>query len=184
MRRSKRVAATSDGAAEAKRGARTADKDGDQAGVDSPKALFALDTPQQYQKYLDLYSQTVAQLPKKSLDTLIASDAWMWGEGRMEIQQRTPPSITSSELQRICMWKFTRGKFRPLMGKIKANPDDLVSEASTRAFAALPDVKKAIEEMTVLKGVGSTGMSCTWRDVCLRLLLLLVYTVELCWLLG
>eukprot|EP00049_Salpingoeca_infusionum_P006738 m.110933 g.110933 ORF g.110933 m.110933 type:complete len:172 (-) comp13416_c1_seq1:120-635(-) len=126
MRRSKRVAATSDGAAEAKRGARTADKDGDQAGVDSPKALFALDTPQQYQKYLDLYSQTVAQLPKKSLDTLIASDAWMWGEGRMEIQQRTPPSITSSELQRICMWKFTRGKFRPLMGKIKANPDDLV----------------------------------------------------------
>ncbi len=64
-----------------------------------------------------------------------------------------------------------RGKFRPTLSKLVAsNSDGDVVSASTKAFRALPDLKAAVEALTVLKGVGPATASgvcvCLCVSVC------------------
>ncbi|XP_057802066.1 uncharacterized protein LOC131017355 [Salvia miltiorrhiza] len=57
-------------------------------------------------------------------------------------------------------WKLSRGKWRPrLLSFVSSLDDALVRDASRKAFAALPDVSKAVSGLTVLKGVGPATAS-------------------------
>ena len=55
---------------------------------------------------------------------------------------------------------FKRGKFRPrLVNLVATNSPEMVEEASTAAFLALPNVKAAITGLTSLQGVGPATAS-------------------------
>ncbi|KAH7523770.1 hypothetical protein FEM48_Zijuj06G0047300 [Ziziphus jujuba var. spinosa] len=77
------------------------------------------------------------------------------------LHQRNPNShITTSELSKLMQWKLTRGKWRPrLLDFVSGLDEALVKSASEKAFRSLPDVSKAITELTVLKGVGPATAS-------------------------
>ncbi|KAF3447480.1 hypothetical protein FNV43_RR12666 [Rhamnella rubrinervis] len=77
------------------------------------------------------------------------------------LRQRNPkPYISTSDLSKIMQWKLTRGKWRPrLLDFVSALDEDLVKSASQKAFQSLPDLSKAISELTVLKGVGPATAS-------------------------
>nr|CAN60405.1 hypothetical protein VITISV_034137 [Vitis vinifera] len=77
------------------------------------------------------------------------------------IRQRNPnPYITTSELSKLMQWKLTRGKWRPrLLDFVSSLDEALVKSASQKAFQSLPDISKAISELTVLKGVGPATAS-------------------------
>uniref|UniRef100_A0A0D9VYJ0 Uncharacterized protein n=1 Tax=Leersia perrieri TaxID=77586 RepID=A0A0D9VYJ0_9ORYZ len=70
------------------------------------------------------------------------------------------PYLAKPELVRLLQWKLSRGKWRPrLMDFVNSLEDAVVEPASRKAFAALPDLRKAITELTVLKGVGPATAS-------------------------
>ncbi|XP_022722186.1 uncharacterized protein LOC111279454 [Durio zibethinus] len=77
------------------------------------------------------------------------------------LHQRIPnPFITTSELSRLMQWKLTRGKWRPrLLDFVSSLDDSSVKSASQKAFQSLPDIFKAVSELTVLKGVGPATAS-------------------------
>ena len=53
-----------------------------------------------------------------------------------------------------------RGKFRPkLQTLVESNPQDLVARSTSDAVKCLPDIEKAIETLTALKGVGPATAS-------------------------
>ncbi|XP_050893677.1 uncharacterized protein LOC127107601 [Lathyrus oleraceus] len=57
-------------------------------------------------------------------------------------------------------WKLTRGKWRPrLLDFVSSIEDAVVKRASEKAFESLPDVEKAISELSALKGVGPATAS-------------------------
>ncbi|KAK8975295.1 hypothetical protein V6N11_063258 [Hibiscus sabdariffa] len=57
-------------------------------------------------------------------------------------------------------WKLTRGKWRPrLLDFVSSLDDSSVKSVSQKAFQSLPDISKAISELTVLKGVGPATAS-------------------------
>ncbi|KAK9166060.1 hypothetical protein Scep_001251 [Stephania cephalantha] len=77
------------------------------------------------------------------------------------LHQRNPnPHITKPELSQLMQWKLSRGMWRPrLMGFVSSLDDSLVESASRKAFESLPDVSRAVSELTVLKGVGPATAS-------------------------
>ena len=55
---------------------------------------------------------------------------------------------------------FTEWSHRPrLLGFVSSLDEESVKSASKKAFLALPDVSKAVSELTVLKGVGPATAS-------------------------
>ncbi|XP_029125825.1 uncharacterized protein LOC109791858 isoform X2 [Cajanus cajan] len=77
------------------------------------------------------------------------------------LHRRNPnPFITTRELSDLMRWKLTRGKWRPrLLDFVSSLDDAVVKFASQKAFQSLPDVSKAVSELTVLKGVGPATAS-------------------------
>ncbi|KAK9097109.1 hypothetical protein Sjap_022606 [Stephania japonica] len=77
------------------------------------------------------------------------------------LHQRNPnPHIAKPELSQLMQWKLIRGKWRPrLMGFVSSLDESLVESASRKAFESLPDVSRAVSELTVLKGVGPATAS-------------------------
>lgn len=105
------------------------------------------------------------------------------------IHQRNPnPYITTPELSKLMQWKLSRGKwryhdfthtfslhlyarvvigewwvcahFRPrLLDFVSSLDESLVKSASQKAFESLPDISKAVSQLTVLKGVGPATAS-------------------------
>eukprot|EP00268_Persea_americana_P043341 TRINITY_DN4354_c1_g1_i2.p1 TRINITY_DN4354_c1_g1~~TRINITY_DN4354_c1_g1_i2.p1 ORF type:complete len:220 (-),score=48.65 TRINITY_DN4354_c1_g1_i2:480-1139(-) len=77
------------------------------------------------------------------------------------LRQRNPtPYISKPELSTLMQWKLTRGKWRPrLMDFVSSLDEPQVQSASERAFQSLPDIAKAITELTTLKGVGPATAS-------------------------
>ncbi|KAL5699678.1 hypothetical protein ACHQM5_030549 [Ranunculus cassubicifolius] len=71
------------------------------------------------------------------------------------------PHITKSDLIKLMQWKLSRGKWQPRLLDFVTNLDEsVVKSASEKAFRAMTeDVGKAIEELTVLKGVGPATAS-------------------------
>ncbi|EPS73631.1 hypothetical protein M569_01125, partial [Genlisea aurea] len=68
--------------------------------------------------------------------------------------------ITKGELYRLMQWKLRRGKWRPrLLSFVSDLRDDAVRDCSRKAFSSLPDISKAVSELTVLKGVGPATAS-------------------------
>ncbi|KAH6785052.1 hypothetical protein C2S51_037507 [Perilla frutescens var. frutescens] len=104
------------------------------------------------------YSSAIQNLGKPDL---ISLDDFYRKELPNLLHQRDPdPYITTAELSRLMEWKLARGKWRPrLLSFVSSLNDAVVRDASGKAFAALPDVSKAVSELTVLKGVGPATTS-------------------------
>ncbi|XP_076448435.1 uncharacterized protein LOC143285078 [Babylonia areolata] len=75
-------------------------------------------------------------------------------------QQGSEKSIKHEELAKLMKWKLLRGKFRPrLQQLVEGNSAESVETASKRAFKVLPNLRLAVEALTVLKGVGPATAS-------------------------
>eukprot|EP00253_Pinus_taeda_P030725 PITA_30725 len=77
------------------------------------------------------------------------------------LHSRTPTAhITKNELNKVMEWKLTRGKWRPrLLSFVSSLDETSVKAASQKAFAALPDLKDAVNALSTLKGVGPATAS-------------------------
>ncbi|CAH9121712.1 unnamed protein product [Cuscuta epithymum] len=104
------------------------------------------------------YEARIEALDKPNLVSL---DGFYRNELPVLIRQRDPtPYIITSELTKLMQWKLTRGKWRPrLLDFVSSLDDEVVKSASQAGFRSLPDVSKAISELTVLKGVGPATAS-------------------------
>ncbi|CAL9192855.1 unnamed protein product [Musa hybrid cultivar] len=107
---------------------------------------------------LSAYEGRLALLRKPDLLPL---DAFYRAELPVLLRCREPrPFLTKPELRRLMQWKLSRGKWRPrLLDYVSSLDEASVESASRRAFAALPDLSKAVSELTVLKGVGPATAS-------------------------
>ncbi|KAH7689779.1 DNA-glycosylase protein [Dioscorea alata] len=92
---------------------------------------------------------------------LLPLDAFYRCELPLLLHGRNPdPFITKPELRRLMQWKLSRGKWRPrLLDFVSSLDESQVEIASRKGFQCLPDLSKAISELTVLKGVGPATAS-------------------------
>ncbi|OVA14575.1 hypothetical protein BVC80_1811g42 [Macleaya cordata] len=113
---------------------------------------------QQWKEALSSYQTSLESINKTQLLEL---DDFYRNQLPPLLHQRNPNCfITKSELSKLMQWKLTRGKWRPrLLDFISALDETVVESASQKAFKSLPDVSKAISELTVLKGVGPATAS-------------------------
>ncbi|PON65570.1 DNA binding protein [Parasponia andersonii] len=111
-----------------------------------------------WQGALSAYPSRIESLNKPNLVSL---DDYYRNQLPPLLQHRNPkPYITTSELSKLMQWKLTRGKWRPrLLDFVSGLDEDLVQSASQKGFQALPDISKALSELTVLKGVGPATAS-------------------------
>ncbi|PIN00106.1 hypothetical protein CDL12_27394 [Handroanthus impetiginosus] len=111
-----------------------------------------------WREALSSYEAAIETLQKPNL---IPLDDFYRKELPNLLHQRDPnPYITTDELSRLMQWKLARGKWRPrLLSFVSSLDDAVVRDASRKAFASLPDVSKAVSELTVLKGVGAATAS-------------------------
>ncbi|BFG18208.1 hypothetical protein CerSpe_044820 [Prunus speciosa] len=119
---------------------------------------FECSTLSLWREALSSYSSRIQSLNKPNLVSL---DDFYRNELPSLLHKRNPsPFITTSELSDLMRWKLTRGKWRPrLLDFVSALDEAVVKSASQKAFQALPDISKAISELTVLKGVGPATAS-------------------------
>ncbi|OMO50904.1 hypothetical protein CCACVL1_30157 [Corchorus capsularis] len=111
-----------------------------------------------WKEAISAYESRIESLNKPNL---ISLDEFYRQELPSLLHQRNPnPFITTSELSRLMQWKLTRGKWRPrLLDFVSSLDESLVKSASEKAFQSLPNVSKAVTELTVLKGVGPATAS-------------------------
>ncbi|XP_021284005.1 uncharacterized protein LOC110416351 isoform X1 [Herrania umbratica] len=111
-----------------------------------------------WKEAISSYKSRIESLDKQNLVSL---DEFYRNELPPRLHQRNPNAfITTSELSRLMKWKLTRGKWRPrLLDFVSSLDDSLVKSASQKAFQSLPDISKAVSELTVLKGVGPATAS-------------------------
>ncbi|XP_072973627.1 uncharacterized protein [Typha angustifolia] len=111
-----------------------------------------------WKKSLEAYESRIESLAKPDLLPL---DAFYRCELPLILRRRDPdPFISKPELHRLMQWKLSRGKWRPrLLDFMSALDETQVESASRKAFASLPDLSKAVSELTVLKGVGPATAS-------------------------
>ncbi|KAL8159568.1 hypothetical protein V2J09_001105 [Rumex salicifolius] len=111
-----------------------------------------------WREALESYPARIASLEKKDLVSL---DDFYRSQLPCLLRSRLPaPYLTRSELTTLMQWKLTRGKFRPrLLNFVKSLDEEIVKSASEKAFLSLPDLFKAVSELSVLKGVGPATAS-------------------------
>ncbi|XP_024029930.1 uncharacterized protein LOC21390497 isoform X2 [Morus notabilis] len=119
---------------------------------------FGCSNPSLWREALSAYESRIESLNKSNLVSL---DDYYRNHLPPLLRQRNPnPFITTSELSQLMRWKLARGKWRPrLLDFVSALDEDLVKSASRKAFKSLPDISKAVSELTVLKGVGPATAS-------------------------
>lgn len=124
----------------------------------SQRMEFSTTDPTLWKNALTSYKTSIQSLNKPQLAQL---DDFYRHKLPHQIHSRNPnPHITKSELTDLMKWKLTRGKWRPrLLNFVSSLDETLVQSASQKAFQSLPDVSKAISELTVLKGVGPATAS-------------------------
>ncbi|XP_022139314.1 uncharacterized protein LOC111010256 [Momordica charantia] len=107
---------------------------------------------------LSSYPSQIEALGKPNLVSL---DHFYRNELPNLLHKRNPnPYITTPELSKLMQWKLTRGKWRPrLLDFVSSLDESLVKLASQKAFQCLPDISKAVSELTPLKGVGPATAS-------------------------
>ncbi|XP_071796874.1 uncharacterized protein [Asterias amurensis] len=127
--------------------------------------FFTSGSPSAWDKALGLYGEVIklkASNIKKpgGKKDLLDLDKWYQEDLPKLIQGREPKYITHEEITKLMKWKLTRGKFRPRLNEmVQENKPDLVESASKKAFKSLPNLEKAIKEMTVLRAVGPATAS-------------------------
>lgn len=111
-----------------------------------------------WKEALSSYSSRVESLNKPNL---ISFDDFYRNQLPPVLHNRNPnPYITTTELSKLMQWKLTRGKWRPrLLDFVSSLDEAVVKSASEKAFKSLPDISKAVSELTVLKGVGPATAS-------------------------
>ncbi|KAA0064474.1 hypothetical protein E6C27_scaffold255G001890 [Cucumis melo var. makuwa] len=119
---------------------------------------FSNSDPTLWREALSSYSSQIEALGKPNLVSL---DDFYRNELPLILHKRKPsPYITTSELSKLMQWKLTRGKWRPrLLDFVSSLDESLVKLASQKAFQCLPDISKAVSELTPLKGVGPATAS-------------------------
>ncbi|XP_054819399.1 uncharacterized protein LOC129318580 isoform X1 [Prosopis cineraria] len=119
---------------------------------------FECSDPSVWKQALSNYQSRIQSLNKPNLVSL---DDFYCNQLPPLLLQRNPnPHITASELSKLMQWKLTRGKWRPrLLDFVSSLDESLVKSASQKAFQSLPDISKAVSELTVLKGVGPATAS-------------------------
>lgn len=123
---------------------------------------FACSDLSVWKEVLSAYKSRIQTLSiRKNKPDLVSLDDFYCKQLTSLIQQRNPnPFITTTELSKLMQWKLTRGKWRPrLLDFVSSLDDTLVKSASQKAFLSLPDISKAVTELTVLKGVGPATAS-------------------------
>ncbi|KAL6212332.1 hypothetical protein ACLB2K_017552 [Fragaria x ananassa] len=114
---------------------------------------------------LSLWKEALSSYPCRieSLNkpNLVSLDEFYRNQLQPLLRRRNPnPHLTTSELSDLMRWKLTRGKWRPrFLDFVSALDDSVVKSASEKAFRSLPDLSKAVNELTVLKGVGPATAS-------------------------
>jgi hypothetical protein len=114
--------------------------------------------------------------------------SWRKWDGTRTSTPTPTPYCTCEELSTVIKWKFSKGKPRPLWKLIHSNSEESVKNASFKSFSVLSDVheddfkrvngseldsklKEAIEEFSVLKGIGpasATAFLSLYRpDLCI-----------------
>ncbi|KAG5543695.1 hypothetical protein RHGRI_016453 [Rhododendron griersonianum] len=111
-----------------------------------------------WKQSLSSYKTRIESLNKPNLVSL---DEFYTNELPLLLRQRNPnPYITTSDLSKLMQWKLTRGKWRPrLLDFVSSLDEAVVKSASQKSFQSLPDISKALSELTVLKGVGPATAS-------------------------
>ncbi|XP_050205981.1 uncharacterized protein LOC126655727 isoform X2 [Mercurialis annua] len=111
-----------------------------------------------WKEALSSYSSRIESLNKPNL---ISLDEFYTIKLPSLLHKRSPnPYITTPELSKLMQWKLSRGKWRPrLLDYVSSLDEELVKSASQKAFQSLPDVSKAVTQLTVLKGVGPATAS-------------------------
>ncbi|XP_023536029.1 uncharacterized protein LOC111797290 [Cucurbita pepo subsp. pepo] len=119
---------------------------------------FSHSEPGLWSEALCSYPSQIEALGKPNLVSL---DDFYRNELPPLLHKRNPsPYITTSELSKLMQWKLTRGKWRPrLLDFVSSLDESLVKLASQKAFQCLPDISKAVSELTPLKGVGPATAS-------------------------
>ncbi|XP_004498943.1 uncharacterized protein [Cicer arietinum] len=115
-----------------------------------------------WKEALSTYSSRIQSLSlTKNKPNLISLNDFYCNELPSLLHQRNPnPFITTDELSKLMQWKLTRGKWRPrLLDFVSSLDNAVVKCASEKAFESLPDISKAITELSALKGVGPATAS-------------------------
>lgn len=112
-------------------------------------------------KWKEALSSYEARIESLNKPNLISLDDFYRNQLPSLIHHRNPnPYIDTAELSKLMQWKLTRGKWRPrLLDFVSSLDDSSVKSASEKAFKSLPDLTKAVSELTVLKGVGPATAS-------------------------
>jgi hypothetical protein len=106
---------------------------------------------------LERYDDVIAT---QSVASLAAHERWYRAELPVTVLARSPPRLTLEELVGVTRWKMARGVWRARnLALVEANPPGRVEEASGRALAAIPDPRRPIAELAVLRGVGPATAS-------------------------
>jgi hypothetical protein len=93
-------------------------------------------------------------------DRLAGVDAWYRDTLPGLIASREEPFVTVEELEEVAVWKMTRGTWRERNRQlIKGNSPQAVEEASRKAFADVPDLRKPVNTLSALAGVGPATAS-------------------------
>lgn len=118
----------------------------------------------EWRKALDAYegvllAQHVNQLPEL--------DAWYRTELPALIAARQPPYVTRDEMVDILRWKMKRGVWRETNRlRLLSNDARRVKQLTTAAFAAVPDLKKPVQLLSALDGVGPATASAVLAAYC------------------
>lgn len=126
-------------------------------GGDKGMNLWQQDDCQAWHAALESYPQVIAA---QGSERLAALDRWYRDELPRLLASRQEPHVTVGELEEIAVWKMTRGTWRERNRQlIKGNPPKSVIEASRTAFGEVPDLRKPINTLSALAGVGPATAS-------------------------
>lgn len=105
------------------------------------------------ERYPDvIHAQQVNGLPE--------IDGWYREELPGLIAARKPAYVTLAELERATVWKMKRGVWRERNRQlVQSNPSATIKRVSTEAFAAVPDLRKPVDILSTLAGVGPATSS-------------------------
>ncbi len=141
------------------------------ANINAAKKLFKNDDVKVWNEAKLRYSDSVARVAetKKKME-LIDLDGWLHTKFSKSLTQkdgRTPKkdAFTKDMLVKIMTWKLTRGKFRPLIGKVQSNTEPSVKKAWNEVVSLYESEKydgscldiplEAVNKISALHGIGT-----------------------------
>ena len=119
--------------------------------------LWQIESCDDWHAALERYADTIRV---QQLNGLPEIDAWYRDELPALIAARKPAYITLAELERATVWKMKRGVWRERNRQlVRGNPSAQVKQISMDAFAAVPDLRKPVDTLSALAGVGPATSS-------------------------